>query len=310
MPFAERSLIALPSSGAMCGRWPYHRGFAPLGACHWQCLANLAARAGVAHAPSIFGASVGITWPGSSALLGGDRWRANLRSIWEIEVEERTAPAWPEALAMEEAWWRQGVSYVAEVDPVYLPWWRKPEHLVHAVIVVGLAKGGVRIVDPMAHPRAAVLGADSYRQLRSAPAAGRTGLYKCYVLLIDTIVPADPESIIQRLRADVAEYGRDDAHHLAEFISWVEDDAGAVDVCRVAAERHQATLLFDRLREDGVAAASACASTARAARDAWYLIHLLSAAGAAADARRQRRVVRLLRSAETIENELRGAMAG
>ncbi len=303
-------MIALPPSPGACEQWPYYRGFAPLGACHWQCLANLAARAGgIPGLPAIFGASLGITWAGGSTLLGGNRWCVNLAAIWNLHVAEHTAPSRPEAQAMEESWWRDGLPYVAEVDPVFLPWWGKSEHVVHSVIVMGGSGDGVKIVDPMEHPRVAVLAIGTYWELRGAPAVGRTGPYKSYLPWPDAVRPAAPELVMRRLRADVAEHGGKEASQLAGFMAWAENNDSVIDVCRVAAERHQATLLFEHLRDGGLADATSCLATARAARDTWYLVHLMSAAGGASDVRRRQRVVRLLRGAEALEQEMREAIS-
>ncbi|MEU0479243.1 hypothetical protein ABZ260_08695 [Streptosporangium sp. NPDC006013] len=287
-----------------------HVGFVPIATCHWQGMANILAAHGIADAHRLFGLSWGFVWTGGPILFGGGRWARLLAELIGVVVEEISVPGGDESEALETELSRQGTVFVAEVDAFHLTSaYQDREHVVHTVIVVERTPDHAVVVDTMNRPEPVRLSAVDYGLLRATPCEGRIDPFKIYVPrgMATARVP-DAATIAEAVLADLRAQAPLDLAALDRFIDAYEDMVGPVNVCRAAAERHQASLLFDRLAEYGVPGATTAATALRELSDSWYMIHMLTAHPDATGERQRRRIGRLLRQARANEVRLTAAL--
>jgi hypothetical protein len=281
-------------------------GFAPIATCHWQGIANVLAGAGVSDALRILGLSWGVRWKGGGVLYGGGRWHDLLAEVHSVTVELESTDDPAAAEQMEIALSDAGMPFVAEVDAYYLPSpYQGIEHFVHTVVVVERGWHVVTVLDVTNNPAPVAIPREPYAALRSSPCVGRVDPHLLYVPDAAGWRDRPAVEVAARVRADLAEHGSADDEALVAFVAWHAASAEPVDVCRVAAERFQAALLFERLAEREVAGVAGIAEQLRALSDDWYLVHLLTRHPQADQPRQRRRVGRLLTGLRAAERELR-----
>ncbi|MEV0135520.1 hypothetical protein AB0H83_44605 [Dactylosporangium sp. NPDC050688] len=285
---------------------PRYTGFAPIASCHWQGLANILACHPVAEPLRWLGASWGARWHGDGILYGGGRWARQLHTITGIDVVQHTAPDGPAAAALELDLTRRGTPFVAEVDAFHLPSpYQGREHVVHTVIVTDRGAEHATIVDSTNNPRPVRLTIDAYQQMRSSPCEGRTEPFKLYAPSgARTARQPTAAVVLDAVVTDLTTHAAADLAAIRAFTDAHETGSTPVNVCRPAAERFQAALLFDWLAEHDQPGAAGTARTLRELSDAWYLVHMLTTHPASTTARHRRRVTRLLHDAGYGEERL------
>jgi len=272
-----------------------HTGFVPIAACHWQSIANVLAAHGFAEPLRRLGLSWGIRWEWDGILFGGGRWRSLLAQLFGVTVRH-LAPAEPaDARSLELACLARGRPFVAEIDAYYVPSpYQGREHVVHTVIVAGQDDEEAAIIDAMNNPLLETVPLDVYRTMRTHACAGRTEPNLLYVPSVGPYAEPSPEEVAGAVRADVARHADGDLAQLRAFVEHAAGSPTPVSVSRVAAERHQAAMLFELLGESGIAGAVELAGELRTLSDEWYMVHMLTSHDRAQEPRHRRRILRLL----------------
>lgn len=270
-------------------------GFTPIATCHWQSIANVLAAQGFDDALRRLGLSWGIRWDGGELLFGGGRWLHLLDELFGVAVDRISAVDPAEAEASELAYLAERRPLVVEVDAFYLPSaYEGTEHVVHTVILLDRDDREAVVVDAMNNPTPARIPIDRYRAMREEPCAGRAEPHVLFAPAPGPYWERPPAEVDAAVRADVARRGPESIARLERFAAWASAGDSPINVCRVAAERYQAAILFDLLDEHGVAGACELAAELRALSDAWYMLHMLTIHERAAQERNRRRILRIL----------------
>jgi hypothetical protein len=290
-----------------------YTGFAPIGTCHWQALANVLLAHGLADARRRLGLSWGIRWDGSEILRGGGRWAALLEDLFGARVEDRQFASAEAADRHERALAERRLPFVAEIDAFHVPSPYEGEaHVVHTVIVAERSPDAVVILDTTNRPVPVAVPLGRYREMRAAPCEGRAEPHRLYAPQAGPYRDVSAPVVLAAVRSDVARHAGSSLAALDAFTDRYESAGGRegpVNVCRVAAERHQAALVFDRLAADGIAGAAGVAAELRALAEQWYAVHMLTAHPQAGGDRHRARILRFLRRLAGMERSLLRAQA-
>jgi hypothetical protein len=277
---------------------PRYTGFAPIGTCHWQGVSNILHTYGLEDAQRRVVLSWGATWRGGEILHGGGRWAALLEAVFGARVEKRSFRSAESAGEHEQMLAASRLPFVAEVDAFHLPSRSESAHVVHTVVVLARSPAEAVILDTMNNPVPVSVPVALYQNMRSSECEGRVEPHLLYAPLTGPYRHRRASAVLAAVQTDLALHGEEDLAALGAFIDWYQHRGSQevpVNVCRVAAERHQAALTFDRLAEEGEAVADRVSGDLRALARLWYVVHMLTVHAEAGEERHRSRILRFLR---------------
>lgn len=301
--------VSLPSRSALPAALiadPTYTGFALIGTCHFQNLANILEAQGFEDALRRICLSWGFKWNGKDGILyGGTRWIELANRVYGLDLRRESLPSWEQATAFEKKLLADGLPSVVEVDAFYLPSspYRGKEHAVNTVTLLAQGVRYTMLLDATNNPVPVQATKEDYRKMRASECAGRVEPYVLYASRPSSTKEFAPDNVALALQEALAQHWTEDLALLADYLAWVDDTDEPINVCRVAAERTYLGFLFKMLGENFPNLASFSRAFSSLA-ERWYLLHMLTVNEGGVSQRQRPRILRLLRELSEWESSL------
>lgn len=247
------------------------RGETPFGTCFLQATADVLDRRGVEESVHRLGPSWGFRWHSLPRLSGGDRWISATSALTGIALDTYHPATWRESRELEKELLDAGHDLVTAVDSYDIPsGYHQVEHITHAVVVREIADDHAVVIDVMNHPQPRRMDIADYARSRMSDVAHGFAI-GCGGPATAAASPGEVASLVED---EVARH-RDELAVLHEYVGFVSESDGRIDVADVAGER----LAFGQLLAGFVDTHDWAEEGARivgALARRWYLVHTMA----------------------------------